>query len=66
MEDPPEVDRDTLKVRVPDDILYKILKLRLNENDCRNRGYILDGFPRTFKDCQNIFLKMKQKFDEEG
>jgi adenylate kinase family enzyme len=36
------------------------------ENDCRNRGYILDGFPRNYKDAQNIFLKRVQKFDEEG
>jgi len=66
MEEAPEVDRDGLKVRIPDDILYKLLKIRLNENDCRNRGYILDGFPRNHDDCQNIFLKPIQKFDEEG
>ena len=47
--DMPEIDRDTLKVRLPDEILFKILKIRLIENDCRNRGYILDGFPRTYK-----------------
>jgi len=41
------------------------LKERLNENDCRNRGYILDGFPRTFEDCQWIFLKKVIKIDPE-
>lgn len=66
IEDPPEVDRDSLFVRVPDEFLYKLLKNRLNENDCRNRGYILDGFPRTYKDCQNIFLKQVPKYDEDG
>lgn len=66
VEDPPEPDRDALFVRVPDEFLYKLLKLRLQENDCRNRGYILDGFPRTYKDCQNIFLKQVAKYDEEG
>lgn len=39
---------------------------RLNENDCRNRGYILDGFPRSYDDCQNILLKKPVKYDEEG
>ena len=31
--------------------------MRLQENDCRNRGYILDGYPRYHYDCQNVFLK---------
>ena len=55
-----------MKVRVPEEFLYKLLKVRLLENDCRNRGYILDGFPRTYKDCQNIFLKQVAKYDEDG
>ena len=65
-EEPPEIDRDGLPIRVPDDIIYKLMILRLNENDCRNRGYILDGYPRSFEDCQHIFLKREKKFDEEG
>ena len=46
--------------------MYRVLKLRLAENSCRNRGYILDGFPRTFKDAQNIFLYKPVKRDEDG
>ena len=46
--------------------MYTLLKQRLNENDCRNRGYILDGFPRTFEDAQECFLKWEEKKDEEG
>jgi adenylate kinase family enzyme len=38
----------------------------LKENDCRNRGYILCGYPRTYEDAQNIFLKRKEKLDENG
>jgi hypothetical protein len=37
----------------------------LNENDCRNRGYVIDGYPRNFKDCQNILLKKDKKIDPE-
>jgi len=61
----PEIDRDGLNIRVPDDIVYNLLKLRLNENDCRNRGYILDGFPRTYEDCQHIFLVKTKKINPE-
>lgn len=56
-EDPEEIDRETLKIRLPDSILYRLLKIRLNENACKNRGYILDGYPRNYTDAQNIFLK---------
>jgi adenylate kinase family enzyme len=42
------------------------MRLRLNENDCRNRGYILDGYPRNYKDAQNIFLTKKKKLNEDG
>lgn len=44
----PEIDRSTLPIRVPEDILWKLLNKELNHNDCRNRGYVLDGFPRKY------------------
>jgi len=66
LEDPPEIDKDSLAIRVPNDIIYKLITMRLKENDCRNRGYILDGFPRSYDDCCNIFLKKPIKLDEEG
>ena len=65
-EGPPEIDKDSLDIRVPDDIVYKLISNRLRENDCRNRGYILDGYPRSYEDCQNIFLKRPIKYDEDG
>ena len=66
LEEDPEVDPESLAIRLPNQgILYDLLRERLNENDCRNRGYILDGFPRTFEDCQWIFLKKQTKYDPE-
>lgn len=32
---------------VPDEIMIKIIKHRLEEEDCKERGWLLDGFPRT-------------------
>jgi adenylate kinase len=64
-EEPPEVDAATLPIRVPDEIIYELLKNRLNENDCRNRGYVLEGFPRSHENCQHIFLVKEKKFDPE-
>ena len=40
-----------LDIRIPEDLLYRMLRTRLCENDCRNRGYILDGFPRSHNDA---------------
>jgi adenylate kinase family enzyme len=51
----PVVER-VFNPRIPDEMLYKILKQRLNENDCKNKGYIIDGYPRNFINCQHIFF----------
>ena len=66
----PEISNEDLRGKDDllwgEDLLWEVLKLKLRENDCRNRGYILDGFPRKFKGAQNVFLKKVQQFDEEG
>jgi adenylate kinase len=36
---------------VPDDVVIKLVKERLLQEDCR-RGYILDGFPRTVQQAR--------------
>lgn len=63
--EPEEIDREKLIVRLPDDLMFEYLRKRLTENDCRNRGYILDGFPRTYRQAREIFLIKKKKFDKE-
>lgn len=65
-EEPEEIDRESLAIRIPDNILHRILQKKLNENACRNRGYVIDGFPRTHKDCQYTFLKREIKYDADG
>ena len=52
-------------MRVPDELLWEVLRLKLGENDCRNRGYILDGFPRVYKGAQNSFLKKPDRKEGE-
>lgn len=46
----PPVTREEIVIRLKDKYLYMLMKAKLSENDCRNRGYILDGYPRNFKD----------------
>lgn len=63
-----EPNRDEIEVRLEEKWLYTLMRAKLNENACRNRGYILDGYPRTFKDAQKVFLIKKKKFvqNEDG
>jgi len=62
----PEIDLATLPIRVPEDIIYKLLRQELIKNACRNRGYILDGYSRTFEDSQHCFLNKPLKYDEDN
>ena len=44
---------------VPDDLVIDLLKNRLNEADCKEKGFLLDGFPRTVAQAEALdaFLK---------
>lgn len=44
-----EVNPDKMDARIPEDFMMRLLKIRLGRNDCMNRGYVLDGIPKTFK-----------------
>lgn len=39
---------------VPDEDVSPIVIRRLLQNDCRARGYVLDGFPRTVKQANDL------------
>ena len=41
--------------KLPDEIVIKILRRKLMQNICRNRGYILDGYPKGYKNAFNLF-----------
>lgn len=61
-----ELSRDEIVVKLPDDIIHKLTKIKLNENACRNKGYILDGFPKTYIDCYHTFYDKKKRYDQNG
>lgn len=65
------MDPNKIHPRLPDSLLCKAVKWRLSLNDARNRGYVLDGFPRSFenakisflsKNIYNIMVKIEGKF----
>ena len=51
---------------VPDDIIMSMIEKRIKKQDCKN-GFILDGFPRTFKQAVKLDMildKLKIKIDK--
>lgn len=43
-------------MRLPDDIIHKLVKERIGGPACMNKGFILDGYPRNSVDAKAIFL----------
>ena len=39
---------------VPDELVVDILKSRLQEEDCKEKGFLLDGFPRTISQAEAL------------
>jgi len=39
---------------VPDEVMIGLVRERLNSNECRHRGWLLDGFPRTFAQAEAL------------
>ena len=50
-----EFDDKKIAVRLPNSALLKAYQWRLNEADCMNKGYVLDGFPKFSKQAEGIF-----------
>lgn len=44
---------------VPDSLIMKIMEARLQEDDCR-KGFILDGFPRTIPQAEELRELLKK------
>ena len=45
---------------VPDDVILDIIKERLQKDDCKNNGFILDGFPRNLLQKQELNEMLSQ------
>ena len=59
-----------MEERIPNDIINEAVRWRLERNDCQNRGYVLDGYPKNFGNAENVFVVTPQrppkKLNEEG
>ncbi|XP_056249717.1 adenylate kinase 7 [Seriola aureovittata] len=41
--------------QMDDQLLVKVLKVKLMSNPCRNQGFVLDGLPKTFEQAKELF-----------
>ena len=46
---------------VPDELVINLLKNRLEESDCKERGFLLDGFPRTIEQAEKLDKMLEAK-----
>ena len=61
-----KVETDPSKVvpKLPDAFVVQLFKKRIQEADCQMRGFILDGYPKTYVDTLRLFTQSGQ-FTEE-
>ena len=45
--------------RLEDELIFEILQDKLNSKPCRNQGYVLDGYLKTYNQAKLIFHKGK-------
>ncbi len=51
-----EVKPELIIPRCPEDVLHQIFVRKLNQKAYQNKGYILDGYPKSYADACNVFL----------
>lgn len=43
------------KIKVDQELLSEAFRWRLSQNDCQNRGYVLDGYPISYDTSSQVF-----------
>ncbi|XP_029316095.1 LOW QUALITY PROTEIN: adenylate kinase 7 [Cottoperca gobio] len=47
-----------------DQLLVKVVKDRLMSNPCRNQGFVLDGFPKTYEQAKELFYAEEHESED--
>jgi adenylate kinase len=50
-----EFNPDKCIPKLSDNFLVRIYKWRLSQPDCQNKGYVLDGWPKTYEQANLLF-----------
>uniref|UniRef100_A0A8C9AJT7 Adenylate kinase 7 n=1 Tax=Prolemur simus TaxID=1328070 RepID=A0A8C9AJT7_PROSS len=52
--------------RIDDQYIIRFMKEKLKSMPCRNQGYILDGFPKTYDQAKDLFSQEDEEEEEEA
>nr|XP_020471348.1 adenylate kinase 7 [Monopterus albus] len=47
-----------------DQLLVKVVKKKLMSKPCKNQGFVLDGFPKTYEQAKELFYAEEQESNE--
>ncbi|XP_059209329.1 adenylate kinase 7 [Centropristis striata] len=47
-----------------DQLLVKVVKDKLMSNPCRNQGFVLDGFPKTYEQAKELFYAEEHESED--
>ncbi|KAM6903838.1 adenylate kinase 7-like [Lycodopsis pacificus] len=59
--------RDSMKQNggfLDDQLLMKVMKNKLVSNPCRKQGFVLDGFPKTYEQAQELFYAEEHESED--
>ena len=51
--------------RVPTELVTEIMRQKLRSAPCRNKGYVLDGYPRTLEEAKALFAAIEKEEGDE-
>ena len=51
-----EEKAETKETLISTKLFCAAFRWRLSQNDCQNRGYILDGYPYTYPTAEEVFI----------
>jgi len=60
------VNPDLIIPRFTPEMMWKVYIYKLSQRMYQNKGFILDGFPKTYEDANHIFLEIIEKKSIEG
>ncbi|XP_036405208.1 adenylate kinase 7-like [Megalops cyprinoides] len=50
--------------RLDDRFVFQIMRDKLNSKPCRNQGFVLDGFPKTYEQAKELFYGEEEEPEE--
>ncbi|XP_059859306.1 adenylate kinase 7 isoform X3 [Delphinus delphis] len=52
--------------RLEDEYIIRFIREKLKSMPCKNQGYILDGFPKTYDQAKDLFNQEEEEEEEEA